>query len=211
MRNNNLILYSAILILNINITLAKADTENWWIEGKFYESVKDNFLVATLEMTDPRFKNSVIVMLENDKNGALGLAINKPVGKIPLGKLINLSEHSEVKKKDLLNVNIPIYWGGPVGQKIIIIHSKDYKNENTTKYDGFFITSDYKTLFKIAENKGPKKKLVIIGVSSWGKGQLEGEMERDDWMLSEIEENIIFDKDNEKKWKIAISKGFRRL
>ena len=92
MKNNNLILYCAILILNINLTLAKAETANWWIQGKFYESVKDNFLVATLEMPDPRFKNSVIVMLENDKKGAWGLAINKPIGAIPLGKLIDLSE-----------------------------------------------------------------------------------------------------------------------
>ena len=133
MKNNNLILYCAILILNINLTLAKAETANWWIQGKFYESVKDNFLVATLVMPDPRFKNSVIVMLENDKKGAWGLAINKPIGAIPLGKLIDLSEYSEIEKKDLINEKIQIYWGGPVGQKVMIIHSKDYKNENTIK------------------------------------------------------------------------------
>ena len=108
MKNNNLILYCAILILNINLTLAKAETANWWIQGKFYESVKDNFLVATLEMPDPRFKNSVIVMLENDKKVAWGLAINKPIGAIPLGKLIDLSEYSEIEKKDL-NVQLLIF------------------------------------------------------------------------------------------------------
>ena len=42
-------------------------------------------------------------MLENDKKGAWGLAINKPIGAIPLGKLIDLSEYSEIEKKDLIN------------------------------------------------------------------------------------------------------------
>ena len=36
-----------------------------------------------------------------------------------------------------------------------------------------------------------KSNLVIVGASSWGPGQLEGEMERDDWILSEIKKDLI--------------------
>ena len=163
-------------------------------------------------MHDPRFKKSVIVMIESDKNGAWGLAINKPIGSIPLGKLINISDHSNVKKKDLFDVKIPIFWGGPVERhNIFILHSKEYKSETTINYNNISISSDYKTLIEIADNKGPKKKLVIIGISSWGEGQLEGEMEKDHWILSEINTDLIFGKDNLKKWINAISNGFVRL
>ena len=31
-------------------------------------------------MTDDRFKKTVIVMLDNDEEGAWGLVINKPIG-----------------------------------------------------------------------------------------------------------------------------------
>ncbi len=45
-------------------------------------------------MTDPRFKNTVIIMLENDDKGARGLVINKPLASIPLGSLIYKSRNS---------------------------------------------------------------------------------------------------------------------
>ena len=201
-----------ILLLNFNISILAAETPKKWIKGKFYESVKDNLLVATKEMRDPRFKKSVIVMIESDKNGAWGLAINKPIGSIPLGKLIDISDHSNVKKKDLFDVKIPIFWGGPVERhNIFILHSKEYKSETTINYNNISISRDYETLIEIADNKGPKEKLVILGISSWGVGQLEGEMERDHWILSEINTDLIFGKDNLKKWINAISNGFVRL
>ena len=201
-----------ILLLNFNISILAAETPKKWIKGKFYESVKDNLLVATKEMRDPRFKKSVIVMIESDKNGAWGLAINKPIGSIPLGKLINISDHSNVKKKDLFDVKIPIFWGGPVERhNIFILHSKEYKSETTINYNNISISSDYKTLIEIADNKGPKKKLVIIGISSWGEGQLEGEMEKDHWILSDLDLNIIFDKESYRKWKEAYKKSFIKI
>ena len=201
-----------ILLLNFNISILAAETPKKWIKGKFYESVKDNLLVATKEMRDPRFKKSVIVMIESNKNGAWGLAINKPIGSIPLGKLIDISDHSNVKKKDLFDVKIPIFWGGPVERhNIFILHSKEYKSETTINYNNISISSDYKTLIEIADNKGPKKTLVIIGISSWGEGQLEGEMEKDHWILSDLDPSIIFDEESSRKWRKAYKNSFIKI
>ena len=83
-------------------------------------------------MTDPRFKNTVIFMIESDENGAWGLVINKQLASIPLGSLIYKSRDSTIKQKKLYKVNIPVYWGGPVNEnKIIVLHSNDYKNDTT--------------------------------------------------------------------------------
>ena len=35
--------------------------------------------------------------------------------------------------------------------------------------------------------------MVILGYSGWGSGQLEGEMERDHWILSDLDVDIIFE------------------
>ena len=64
---------------------------------------------------------------------------------------------------------------------------------------------------KIAENKGPKKNLIVIGLSSWGPEQLEGEFERDSWVLSEINEEIVFEIENSEKWKKALQKAYLKL
>ncbi|PPR27851.1 MAG: hypothetical protein CFH31_01295 [Alphaproteobacteria bacterium MarineAlpha9_Bin1] len=199
-------------LFNFYISVQAQDSPKNYFKGKFYNSVKNHFLVATKKMTDPRFKNTVIIMLENDEKGAWGLVINKPLGSIPLGTLIDKSKDATIKQKELYNVKIPVYWGGPVNEnKILILHSQEYNNETTINFKNISISSDYNILFEIADNKGPKKNLLIIGISSWGEGQLEGEMEREGWNLSEINLDLIFEMDNTEKWLNAINNSFIRL
>ena len=151
-------------------------------------------------MTDDRFSKTVIVMLESDENGAWGLAINKRLGTMPIALLIDPSLNTSKEREELFKVNIPIFWGGPVDPKeIFVLHSNEYKSESTKKYGDISISQDYKVLFDIAKSKAPKKSLIILGYSGWGEGQLEGEIERDHWILSDIDLDITFDNESKKK------------
>ena len=200
------------LLFTYCISVQALDSPKNYLKGKFYSSVKNYFLIATKKMRDPRFKNTVIIMLENSEKGATGLVINKPLSSVPLSSLIYKSRDATNKQKELYNVKIPVYWGGPVNEnRILILHSQEYKNETTKNFKNLSISSDYKILFEIADKKGPKKSLVILGISSWGPGQLEGEMEIDGWVLSEINADLIFEMDNSKKWLSAINSSFMNL
>ena len=200
------------LLFNFCISVQALDSPKNYLKGKFYSSVKNYFLIATKKMRDPRFKNTVIIMLENDEKGAWGLVINKPLSSIPLGSLIYKTRDVTNKQKELYNVKIPVYWGGPVNvNKILILHSEGYENESTINFKNISISSDYNILFEIADNKGPKKNLVILGFSSWSEGQLEGEMEREHWTLSAVNTDLIFEMNNTKKWLNAIKNSFIRL
>ena len=209
------ILLFLFIILQISLfhhafTLAKAP-ENY-LKGKFYSSVKNYFLIATNKMKDNRFEKTVIVMLENDEDGAWGLVVNKPIGSIPLALLVDPSLSTPKEREELFKVNILIFWGGPVEVKeIFVLHSNEYQSETTINYGSISISQDYNILFDIAEKKGPKKSLVILGYSGWGGGQLEGEMERDHWILSELDPDIIFEKESMKKWPKAYENSFIRL
>ena len=201
-----------IFVLNLYLPTNAGPWPKNYYKGKFYDSVKDFFLVASKTMKDPRFKNTVIVMLDNDEKGALGIVVNKQLASVPLGSLIHKSRNTTATQKELFNVKIPVYWGGPVNEnRILILHSQEYKNETTKNFKNLSISSDYKILFEIADKKGPKKSLVILGISSWGHGQLEGEMEREGWTLSEINADLIFEMDNSKKWLKAINSSFMNL
>ena len=198
-----------ILLFNICVSVQALDSPKNYLKGKFYSSVKNNFLVATGKMRDPRFANTVIVMLKNDESGSFGLVINKPLGFIPLGSLINKVEDKSPKQNELYNVKVPIYWGGPVEENIILVlHSKEYRVENTKKYKDISVSSGYKILLEIADEKGPKKSLILIGHSGWGSGQLEGEMEGEGWILSKINTDLVFGTDNANKWLKAIKNSF---
>ena len=53
--------------------------------------------------------------------------------------------------------------------------------------------------------------MIILGVSAWNIGQLEGEIDKGRWNLSEINENILFEKNNENKHIMATKNSFVRL
>ena len=209
------ILLLSLIVLQISLfhyIFASAESPKNYLKGKFYSSVKDHFLISTEKMKDNRFSKTVIVMLESDENGAWGLVINKPLGTMPIALLIDPSLNTSEEREEMFKKNIPIFWGGPVDVKeIFILHSSEYKSETTKNYGDISISQDYNILFDIAENKGPEKSLVILGYSGWGSGQLEGEMERDHWILSDIDLDITFDKDSNTKWNKAFKNSFIRI
>jgi len=207
-----------LFVISLNFSAKALDLPKYYkfpenyLKGKFYDSTKDFFIVATDKLNDSRFKNAVIIMLDHDEKGALGVVINKPIGIFTLGSLLKNLNDENIEEKKIYNMKLPIYWGGPLdNNKIFIIHSKDYKNNNTKNYKNVSITSDYKALLDIAQNKGPKNSLVIVGLSAWTVGQLDGEIDKGHWNLSEASEDILFEKNNEIKHQMATKNSFVRL
>ncbi len=209
------ILLFLILILQISLfhyIFALAENPKNYLKGKFYNSVKDHFLIATEKMKDNRFEKTVIIMFESDNDGAWGLVVNKRLGIMPIALLIDPSLSTSKERERLYKINIPIFWGGPVDAKeIFILHSTEYQSDTTRNYGNISVSQDYNILFDIAENKGPEKSLIIFGYSGWGSGQLEGEMERDHWILSDIDLNLIFDEDLNTKWNRAYKNSFIKI
>ena len=132
------ILLLLVLILQISLfhyIFALAESPKNYLKGKFYSSVKDHFLIATEKMRDNRFEKTVIAMLENNKDGAWGFVINKPIGLLPIALLIDPSLNTSEEREKLYKVNIPVFWGGPVEtKKIFVLHSKEYQSDNTNNY-----------------------------------------------------------------------------
>ena len=212
------IIFFIITTINITFSAKSIDLPKHYkfpknyFKGKHYDTVKNFFLIATEKIKDERFEKTVILMLDHNKKGALGVVINKPLGKISLGSLISKTEDKSINKKELYKIKIPIYWGGPVDDnKIIILHTKDYKNKSTKEYGTLSTSNNLETLVAIAEKKGPKKSLVMLGLAAWNTGQLDGEIELERWTLSESSMDLIFDAEDKKKWQKAIKSSFIRL
>ena len=213
-----LVIFFVVVATNISFSAKSIDLPKHYkfpknyFKGKHYDSVKDFLLIATEKIRDSRFEKTVILMLEHDKKGAIGIVLNKPMGTISLGPLISQVEDKSINKKQLYDVQIPIYWGGPVDDhKILILHSKDYKHESTKEYNNLSTSDDLATLVEIAEKKGPKKSLIVLGLAAWNTGQLDGEIELERWTLSESSMDLIFEIEDNKKWLKAINNSFIRL
>ena len=211
-------IFFILLIVNLCFSVKALDLPKYYkfpknyLKGKFYDSTKNFFIVATKEIIDPRFKNSVILMLEHDKDGALGIIINKPIGKITIGSLIQKIENKTINRKEIFDYEIPIFWGGPIdNDRILILHSNDYNDESTKKYKYLSVSNNYESLISIADENAPTKSLVVVGISAWTVGQLDGEIDKGHWNLSEVKEELIFEENNEIKFIRATDNSFLRL
>src|SRR5262249_62080348 len=51
-------------------------------------SLTGQLLIAAPTMSDPRFQHTVILMVRHDRNGALGIVINRPIGDRPLASIL---------------------------------------------------------------------------------------------------------------------------
>ena len=131
---------------------------------------------------------------------------------MPIALLIDPSINKSEEREELFKINVPIFWGGPVElNEVFILHTSEYRSTTTKKFGKISISQDYEILFDIAKNRGPKKSLVILGYSGWGDGQLEGEMERDYWILSDIYLNILFEEKSNTKWNKAYKNSFLKI
>ena len=169
------------------------------------ENILNEFLVAKPHMPDPRFKESVILMLyHSNEEGAAGLVINKPIETMYISeffKSINLIPPEKIAKKE-----ITLYWGGPVEPKqIFFIYSSDYKsNDFISSNKNFTVSHAPEILFDIANNKGPKKYLILSGIAVWRPGQLDSEMVQGDWDKKSNNYIPLFNNNNE-MWSILTS------
>jgi putative transcriptional regulator len=168
------------------------------------DTITGQLLVASPEMKDPRFVETVIYMVKHNASGTLGLVINRPLAKGPMQDLLKGfgSEITGVKG------DIVIHYGGPVSPGAgFILHTDDVLYDTSTKIkDGLAVTSDVKLLEAMARGKGPRRALVIMGYAGWAPGQLEAELKAEAWFVVPADKALIFGKDPEKKWHQALDK-----
>ncbi|MDA7947878.1 MAG: YqgE/AlgH family protein [Hyphomicrobiaceae bacterium] len=155
-------------------------------------------LVASPRLGDPRFRKSVIYMVEHNDRGALGLIVNKVYGKGPLAKLMRGYGMDPGNTKG----RITLHFGGPVSADgAFILHTGDYKSPRSRPVNrSISFTTDTRILKDFAAGKGPRRLLFVLGYAGWSPGQLEEEMARGDWSLSKADEDRVFGDDKGDVW-----------
>ena len=169
------------------------------------ENTLTDFLIAKPIMPDPRFKETVIIMLyHNQETGAAGLVVNKPIETMPISELFKSGNITPPEK--MIEKEITLYWGGPVEpEHIFFIHSSDYKSTNFISSNrDFTVTQEPEILFDIVKNKGPKEYIILLGIAVWESGQLDSEMMRGDWDKKLYNYAPLFDNGKE-MWSHLIS------
>lgn len=164
------------------------------------ESLTGSFLISTQNMPDPRFEEQVIYICAHSQDGAMGVAINRP------NTMFTMSEILKSAGLPIPDENLPpVYIGGPVElESAFILYTSDYNTDYQLEVSPtVFLSRETKVLEDIARSQGPEKYLFLLGYAGWGPGQLERELLDDGWLTIPGNDSIIFDTQDEEKWKAA--------
>ncbi|MGH7154058.1 MAG: YqgE/AlgH family protein [Acetobacteraceae bacterium] len=166
-------------------------------------------LVAAPGMSDPRFARTVILMVKHDTRGALGLAINRPVGDKTVAELLRAFGEDPGRAQGTLAV----FAGGPLQpQAGFVVHSGEYRLPETVALDQQVAVSPPRPVLRdIADGHGPRKRMLILGYAGWAPRQLEAEMSLGAWVTAVGSPELVFDMDRTKLWEAAFARRILSL
>lgn len=156
---------------------------------------KGMFLIASRALADPNFVETVILLLEYDRSGALGLIINRPT-RVRLSHL--LPEVDELESRDDL-----VYEGGPVArqQVLLLLRSRERPPDSGRIFADTWVSSSLVTLRALAGGELSGDSFhAFVGYAGWAPGQLDSEVARGDWHIVPADEVAVFDREAGEIW-----------
>lgn len=138
------------------------------------ESLAGRLLLAHPALKDPNFGRSVVLLSAHDPAGALGVIINRPLGR-SLGAL-----GADFSQGPLAAV--PLYHGGPVATEKLILAAWRW-GANSGAFELQF-GLDPEEAARLVSTDGIALR-GFLGYSGWSRGQLEQEMKRATWFVAE--------------------------
>ena len=163
-------------------------------------------LLATPQVLDPFFRQSVILLVQHSPEGSLGFIINRTTG---------------IRVEEILDgLEIPwqgdeaeaAFFGGPVQPHLgtVLFHrSADdpitIDSETVTELvPGLLMTQHVGNLAALAAAP-PGFFRFVLGYAGWGEGQLTEELKRNDWLVAPASDELLFAATPDAVWGAALA------
>lgn len=167
------------------------------------QTLAPGFLIAMPQLGDPNFQKSVILMLEHNEGGSMGLIVNR---------------QARVTFKDLEqeNLKVPpsrtlerIYMGGPVEpQRGFVLHDRDQTPDRIEVLPGLYLSVTMDALQGLLQDASAQLRF-CLGYSGWGPRQLDEEIAQGSWLFTEADPRGALEGDPGKLWDNTVrSMGF---
>jgi len=161
------------------------------------ESLAGSLLLAHPGMKDSNFRRAVILLSTHDKEGAMGIVLNRPMGQT-LGAVDGAFAQSELAK-------IPLFSGGPVQPDRLVICGIGLLNDGEGLRLHFGLEPH--AAESLMREQGDEIEVrAFVGYSGWTAGQLENELKHDTWAVSQIPSDLFEFGQDESLWKGVISR-----
>ncbi len=156
---------------------------------------KGRFLVASRDLEDPNFVETVILLLDYSGKSAMGLVINRNTD-VRLAELL-----PEVE--GLKNRTETVFAGGPVGRDalMLLVRSREPLEEAKFVFQDVYVTASPNLLEELAAEAGNPRYRAYVGYAGWGAGQLDFEVAMGSWHIVPAQAATVFDSSPAQIWK----------
>jgi putative transcriptional regulator len=159
------------------------------------EPARGVFLVASRRIQDPRFRQTVILLLNVDHSGAAGLIINKPLDTKLSGLFREMGPAPSGQDR--------LHFGGPVESHrlFVLVRTRKTDKDLSPVIDGVSLAASQSAIADtIRQKRAGEDFRVFSGYAGWIAGQLEREIRRGDWILTNADADSVFHGDETKVW-----------
>jgi putative transcriptional regulator len=145
-------------------------------------------LVASREVADPNFAQTVVLLTRYGRGGAMGLILNRP-SDIPLSAALEGMVQAKGR-------NDTVYVGGPVGRSgaLALLRARAAPSGAARVLDGLFLISNRAGLAEALKTGVTSGSLrVYVGYAGWRPGRLEAEVAQRMWHVVAGTAGAVFD------------------
>lgn len=150
-------------------------------------STRGHLLVAAPTLFDPNFVRTVVLMLEHNRDGALGVVLNRPTDRA-LG-VVEGSWAGQLAPPEV------VFGGGPVDRTAVLAVAVAADGDGFRVVD---LDDDPDGDFV------PGTLRVFSGYAGWGPDQLDGELEEGAWIVVEAEVGDVSTPDPDGLWSAVL-------
>lgn len=162
------------------------------------EPSKGRLILSEPFLDDFYFGRSVVLLIEHDQDGSFGLIMNKPV-----------QEKFNDIIKGFPHFDAPIYLGGPVQpDHVFIIHTLGNEIDGSLEIlDGLYWGGNLEIIRERIRlgNVRPSQIRFYMGYAGWEPNQLEKELERNSWVVTNATSRKILSTNHTSMWSRFVS------
>ena len=160
---------------------------------------RGRLLVASRDLLDPNFARSVVLLVECNDTGAMGVVVNRPTSR----SLKDLGPEVKTKRTDT------IYLGGPVllTSLLVLMQAKEVPRDAMRIFADVHVLTSRKAVDGALTTKLPPRRLrFYAGHAGWGPGQLDAELQRGGWHVMTASPDVVFGDAPDELWERLVAR-----
>ena len=157
------------------------------------------FVIAVPEMQDPNFVKTVVLILQQGAEGALGVVLNRETTL----RLRELCHDHDIEYAGPSEKRVRL--GGPVQpEQGLVVYSAEHSDPDGRPVgDRLRVSASTGTLSRLCNLQGGRFHC-FSGYAGWAPGQLEREINEGSWIVTPVDASLVLDHPPDRMWEQAL-------